>query len=283
MAVLGDPDGGDAQVEALAVNGRVTDLDDFVGGTALDEAVRDRTRRPLLLIWLLDASGSMREWLARLEEVVPRWIGGIERDSGLAGIVELAVLTFNGTDGVRQLDPATGLPAPPGEFGRHLIAPVGRWKRPVLVAHGGTPLDSALERALDLHTEYLAHHAGDNPYQPVLWICSDGLAADEHNRASTAWQRHVDDLRLRADRSTLLTFAAAPAHRTRPSPVLEALAPGATVPLNVPIEELLQLMSMSLTGAKAGQSARAVVQRMMRRLGATTPEDVVGIEDPDVG
>ncbi|GAG38424.1 unnamed protein product, partial [marine sediment metagenome] len=140
-------------------------------------------RCPVVL--LLDTSGSMQgQPIQELNEGLRAFDGAVKADRLASLRVEVAIVTFGGT--VEAIDVRSGMGQPVDFDAQHSFITVDVFRPPTLKARGGTPMGSAVRRALKLlgdRKEIYKQNSLDY-FRPWMFLITDGKPTDEWKTAA---------------------------------------------------------------------------------------------------
>jgi uncharacterized protein YegL len=156
-------------------------------------------RCPVVL--LLDTSGSMQgQPIQELNEGLQAFDKAVKADRLASLRVEVAIVTFGGTVEAINVRSATGRPV---EFDAHeAFVIVDAFQPPALKARGGTPMGSAVHRALKLlrdRKEIYKQNSLDY-FRPWIFLITDGKPTDE-------WRLAAQQIKEEEARKGLLLFS----------------------------------------------------------------------------
>ena len=155
-------------------------------------------RCPVVL--LLDTSGSMQgQPIHELNEGLGAFDHAIKADRLASLRVEVAIVTFGGT--VETIDVRTGTGRPIEFDAQQAFVTVDAFQPPTLKARGGTPMGSAVRRALKLlgeRKEIYKQNSLDY-FRPWMFLVTDGKPTDE-------WQSGAQQVKEEEARKGMLFF-----------------------------------------------------------------------------
>jgi uncharacterized protein YegL len=156
-------------------------------------------RCPVVL--LLDTSGSMQgQPIQELNEGLQAFDAAVKTDRLASLRVEVAIVTFGGT--VEAMDVRSGKGQPVNFDAQEAFVIVDAFQPPKLQARGGTPMGSAVHRALKLLRERKEIYKQNSLdyFRPWIFLITDGKPTDE-------WRLAAQQIKEEEARRGLLFFS----------------------------------------------------------------------------
>lgn len=231
-------------------------------------------RLPLLLC--LDTSSSLSQGgaIGALNDALDSWAGSLAEDTALSAAVDVALITFGGTEGITVWQGATPLGALAPRWPHSPFVPAHEFRPPALHAHGVTLMDRALRLAMEVVADYKAglREEGLTYYRPQICVVTDGAPSDEQGRFSHAYRDLLPELRKAEEERRFRLFAVGVGERhAGAEEVLKELAPHYHAWLDgFPFAELLTAMSHSARATQGGADEaefQEIFARLKRRRG----------------
>ncbi|MEV7676005.1 vWA domain-containing protein [Streptomyces sp. NPDC000963] len=226
-------------------------------------------RLPLLLCLDTSSSLSSNGAIGSLNSALASWATSLTEDMALSAAVDVAVITFGGSDGITVWQGPVPLGSTAPEWPHSPFVPAHEFKPPTLRAHGVTLLDRALRLAMEVVTDYKAglRAEGLTYYRPQICVVTDGAPSDERGSFSYAYRELLPELRKAEEERRFRLFAVGVGERREGAEgVLRELAPHYHAWLDgFPFTELLTAMSHSAKATQGG-AAEAEFQEIFARL-----------------
>jgi uncharacterized protein YegL len=154
--------------------------------TLLDQAeFADNPEPRCPVVLLLDTSGSMKgQPIQELNEGLRAFNSAVKVDRLASLRVEVAIVTFGGT--VQAIDVRSGTGRPIDFDAQQAFVTVDAFQPPTLAARGGTPMGSAVRRALELLRERKEVYKQNSLdyFRPWMFLITDGQPTDEWKSAA---------------------------------------------------------------------------------------------------
>ncbi|MFH8628204.1 hypothetical protein ACH4A8_41050 [Streptomyces vietnamensis] len=226
-------------------------------------------RLPLLLCLDTSTSLTRSDAISSLNTALGSWAESLAEDMALSAAVDVAVITFGGSEGITVWQGSTPLGTTAPVWPHSPFVPAHEFRPPVLQAHGVTLLDRALRLAMEVVADYKAglRAEGLTYYRPQICVVTDGYPSDEQGRFSHAYRELLPDLRKAEEERRFRLFAVGVGERhAGAEEVLQELAPHYHAWLDgFPFAELLTAMSHSAKATQGG-AAEAEFQEIFARL-----------------